>query len=376
MAEDWSHLGREDEFEENNNGPKKSETVNRRQFVTAIVAATAGSVGTGAALAVINGRQSASIVATPPPVPTTDFSPVIQAAESAQQELVAQLAAAQAENMRLQSELDATVRRLQIAEQSIGTTSDEATLLRAELASVNQRTGILAGLVTLYEQLDDVDLSDVVSGGIEQVSSRFGELIEEVPTLSEALAEGEALLDQFEEQVPVLAAGRDWLEDRLANLSGVHARVEQMLQLALDRIAPVLEMLDEWFTDILSWLPFGMGGKAQGVMTALTSLMQETPEMIQSVQVNVSLPLAGWFKPAEGERDPVIQAKLFQPMREKAIATGRRGLGMVESVQASYENELVAQVSARLSDRQIVQELITQYRTEHQLERGMSQGDM
>ena len=366
MAEDWTDIM----DEPGGDGSQPNEKVNRRQFVTAVVAATAGSIATGTVLGVYNRNQvNQAISSIPEPVATTDFSPVIDAAETAQQELMAQLTAAQAENLRLQTELDGTLRRLEIAEQAVGSTSDEATLLRTELASMQEQQGVLAGLLALYEQLDNVDLGEIVSGGLTRVSTLFGGLMDELPAWSGGLIDSEGALAQFEEQLPTLDAGREWLAERLAALSGIHLRVEQMLQTALDKFGPVLELLQEWFDDVLSWLPFGMGSKAQNVMIALTELMTETPETIQSVQARVSLPLDGWLKPVAGQNKPAIQTQLFEPVREKAIRSGEKGIGMVKDVQGAYQSDLVGRVATRMADRRIVQDLISRYRDEHQLAR-------
>jgi predicted nucleic acid-binding Zn-ribbon protein len=108
-----------------------------------------------------------AVVATPVGADTSD--------------LLARLASAQAENLRLQSELDAAHRRLTSLESANGDTTQANSALQTELASANNRVSLLAGLLALYEQLEDLDLAETVNSGLDAFGLAIDELVGELP---------------------------------------------------------------------------------------------------------------------------------------------------------------------------------------------------
>ena len=72
------------------------------------------------------------------------------------------MAALQAENVRLQADLELAQHRLATQETAVGETDTAVQTMSTELDAANQQIGILAGLVALYEQLDDADVSDIL----------------------------------------------------------------------------------------------------------------------------------------------------------------------------------------------------------------------
>jgi hypothetical protein len=71
-------------------------------------------------------------------------------------------------------------------------TSSQSTTeaLHLELQSANQRVTALAGLVALYEQLEEINVVDTVNSGLAVLSSRLAGLMAETPTLAEGIAAG------------------------------------------------------------------------------------------------------------------------------------------------------------------------------------------
>ncbi len=343
---------------------RETPSPDRRQFLTAALAATAGSVATGSALALIN-RPRQGAAPLPSSLPQPPAAPAAAApVQAASPDMLARLATAEAENTRLRAALDAAERRLSIAEGDGEAAGGEIELLRGELASANSRAGLLAGLVALFEQLETVDVEGTVSKGINRVAGYFADLALELPELTDSLMDGELALDWFEEELPALVSARSWLGEQLGRLALTWDLVNVVLRETLEKVDPVLDLIQAWFDKLLGWVPFEWGRRARGVMSALFGLMEETPRTIEGGQREVMVSLDKWFKPEAGQADPAIRTRLFTPLRERTIRSARRAVDQVGSVQKSFQQDLVAEMARAAADRQEIRRQITRYRQE------------
>lgn len=340
--------------------------VNRRRFLEYVAwgtAAAATGVGAGWLWPRVAGPESAipatavPVLANPAAVSTTPNN-----------DLYAQLVAAQAETMRLQAALDAAQRRVAAFEQAQGQPTAVEEQLTLELGQTTEKLTLLTGLLGLYEQLDRLELGDKVEAGIATMGEALTNLVADLPTVEEGVALGVARLDEFAAHVPLLESGRSWLANHTSKMAQYYALFEQMLQTAVERLDPVLDMLQSWFDDILKWLPFGMGRTAVQVMSTLTDLIRETPNTIHGTETNIAQPLDVWLKKETAESLTPIAQRLFTPLREQALQPAQNLATKTRATKQLYEDEMVVRLGAAVANRRIIQELIAQYRANHGLE--------
>lgn len=364
--------------------------ISRRSFLKGAALTAVAATATGAGAAILSQKDAvgppvieaitqptypplptSAAAATLAPQPTTAAVAVQSAAESAvvpsgqNEELLANLAQSQADNMRLQAELDALRRELD----SVLATAQEQQAAREalglELEQANNQIGILGGLVALYEQLDDVDLGELLSQGLGAVSSQFDELFQQVPLLSDGIQSGELALAEVEGQLPLLENGRQWLDSQVSKVEGFYSEVEAVLRDAVEAVGSFLEMLENWFEGLKRWLPFNIGAKAINVMAALTTLLGETPHTLSGLNTNVAQPLDFWL--AREEDTPALQRRLIKPLREQVLSRATDTLAKTESVKTAYQIQVVEPVQAALENRRLAREAINAYRQQHQV---------
>jgi hypothetical protein len=349
--------------------------VSRRNFlkVATVTAVAAAATGGGAALLkqaakpVVISSDTAlppatnSLPTIPPPAPAAAVNqPVAYNTE----ELFAQLAQSQAENMQLRSHLDSMQRELaalQMAEQDNRLARETMTM---ELDSTRNKLGVLGGLVALYEQLDTVDVGSAIENGLNTVGGKINELLGSTPDLVNGLERGQLALSQIESHIPLLDSGRQWLDVQVNKLQGFHAEVESWLQRAVDRAGDFLQLLSEWFAGVRRWLPFGMGEKAAGVMGALTTLLAETPATVSGLDTNIAQPLDVWLSRIDGE--PALQ-RLLRPVRDEVFVKARVTADQASEVGIVYEEQLAAPARAVLNHRQNLRQAIADYRSQNQI---------
>lgn len=360
--------------------------MNRRNFLKGAVLTAFAATATGAGAAVLSQKDrisspvieaittsppqisssTAPAVATLAPQPTTAVLAQSAAVPvAANDELLANLAQSQADNMRLQAELDALRRELESATVTSQEQQAAREALGLELDQANNRIGILGGLVALYEQLDDLDVGELLSLGLGSVSTQFNELFEQTPLLSDGIQSGELALAEVEGQLPLLENGRQWLDAQVNKVEGFYGEVEAVLRDAVEAVGSFLEMLEKWFEGLKRWLPFNIGAKAISVMAALTTLIGETPNTLSGLNTNVAQPLDFWL--AREEDAPALQRRLIKPLREQVLSRATQTLAKTESVKTTYQTEVVDPVQVALENRRVAREAIAAYRQQHQV---------
>lgn len=350
------------------------QAISRRNFMRnlAISALAATTAGTSAALLNKEWKKTAvspPIISEIPPAPTA--VPIVRSAQTVvtaqndASELLARLAESQAENMRLQAALQAAQRDLE----SLGVTNNSnrsATEdLSVQLAGATERIGVLAGLVTLYEQLDEIDVTETVQTGLATVSENINELIDQTPTLSEGIELGQQALAEVEEHLPLLEDGRIWIEAQGNKLESFYDSVELVLQGVLESVGSFLDLVENWFGGVRKWLPFGIDEKAALVVNALSELVAETPHTISGMDTYIAKPLDAWL--VREDDAPRLQRTLIKPIREQVLAEASETINRAHSVKASYEEQLALPMEVSVANRNALREQIANFRQQNQV---------
>jgi hypothetical protein len=334
------------------------QNVSRRSFLKAAAVTAAAATATGAGAALIQGGN-------PPEAPVilssiTRPENVVTTAGDVTAEMFSKLAAVQAENMRLQASLDAFQRRLK-AEQS-DNTSDA---LRVELDAATAQLGLLTGLIALYEQMEEVDFSEILDEGLSALSSNITSLVAELPTLAEGIAAGRQALDELEEHIPLLEDGRHWLTERVSTLQRSFGVIERLLEAAADTAAPFLQMLNEWFQDVLKWLPFGLGQRAGEIMQAISDFLGETPRTLTGLDSRIVQPMDVWLDGGNGEVP--LRRDVVKPLRLQVLDKASETSVQAQQVQIAFQTRLVEPARNVANSHRAIRELIDEYRKRHQI---------
>jgi hypothetical protein len=353
------------------------QTVSRRNFIRnlAIAAMAATTAGTTAAMlskewnkstvspAVI--REVPKIPPAPTSIPAVQSAQTVVTAQNDASELLARLAESQAENMRLQAALQAAQSDLESLAVTNNSNRSATEELSIQLADATERLGLLSGLVTLYEQLDEIDVTETVQNGLTTVSDSINELVDQTPALSEGIELGQQALAEVEEHLPLLEDGRVWMEAQANKLSAFYDSVEVILQGVLESVGSFLDLVENWFDGVRKWLPFGIDEKAALVVTALSDLVAETPHTINGLDTYIAKPLDAWL--VREEDAPRLHRTLIKPIREQVLAEANETINRAHTVKASYEEQLALPVEVTVSNRNALREQIASYRQQYQI---------
>lgn len=342
---------------------------NRRSFLSAALATVTAAAVTGGAAALLleDGNPPAISSDSPPTLESTATIPP----DADGSYLRARLTALEAENGNLKNDLSAARRQLatytasgdesaagQDWRQHYEQANAQATDLAGRLAAVQ-------GLLSLYEELESLDVAEAASQGVAALGGALGDLVADAPLVTEGLAAGRQALDEFEEQLPELEQGRYWLEGQMAIVGQALQAAETTLNNVVKVSGTLLQLLNRWFEDVLKWLPFGIGENALAIMSALGDLLDRVPETLDGLRVKVADPLDVWL---ERDGDEIrLQRRLIKPLRDEAIERADSTVARLGDVNDVYQVQLQEPVAA-LSERQhLIREQIAHYRQSHSL---------
>ena len=340
--------------------------VSRRNFIKAAALTAVAATATGAGAALYNEALSAPATLSPmtnTALPTVSTA-VIPPSSTAAADAFTRLAAAQAENVRLQAALEAAQRQLTGLQQNNQTVADSSQALSVELGQANEQIGILAGLIALYEQLDGVDVAAAVENGLANFGGEVETMLAEVPTLAESIQMGRQALENFEIQVPILDNGRLWLIDHLSKIEGYFQAVERLLSEAVERVGPFLQMLNDWFEGLRKWLPFGIGQTAATVMVSITDLIMETPNTLNGLDTNITQPLNVWLN-RDQNNETALHQTLIKPLRDDLMPKADGVVSKTQHMNETYKTALKEPVETAVASHRTIRSLITNYRQQH-----------
>lgn len=339
--------------------------VDRRGFLVAAAAATVAAAATGTTAALINDKKKDGL-----PNQASLENPSFKVSPTSNDMAVmrSQMAAVQAENERLQIRLAAAQGQLDLmsrTNQNDGEFDLEGWRVQLDeansrVASLTGEVSLLSGLVALYEQLDDVDLAALASEGVSTVSSILDGVMEEVPGVADGIQAGQDALEELEEQIPAIEEGHKWLRAQLDDLEDSFSAVEGALDNVVDIAGSFLQKLNQWFQDILRWLPFGIGNKANTTMGVIAAFLDSVPNTIDGLQTQVSDPLAFWV-----EKDGQVtrlQQRIITPVRHTALDKAALTVTQIQSLDEVYQSRLAEPVSEAIEKQESIREQIVAYR--------------
>lgn len=353
---------------------RDEQMTSRRNFMRnlAVAALAATTAGTSAALISKEWKSTTAappiiseLPAIPTAVPAVRSAQTIVTAQNDASELLARLAKSQAENMRLQAALDAAKRDFE----SLGVTNNgnrSATEdLSIQLAGATEQIGVLTGLVALYEQLEEVDVTETVQNGLAIVTNSINDLVDQTPALREGIELGQQALAEVEDHLPQLEDGRIWIEAQTNKLGAFYDTVEVVLQGVLNSVGSFLDLVQNWFDGVRKWLPFGIDEKAANVVNALSDLVAETPHTISGLDTYLAKPLDVWL--AREEDIPRLEQILIKPIREQVLAKASKTIDRAQGVKETYRDQLTLPVEATVANRDAVRQQIETYRQQYQI---------
>jgi hypothetical protein len=215
-------------------------------------------------------------------------------------------------------------------------------------------------LLGLYDRLERVGIDaviaagvSVVQGAIDTIKGSVGLLRQGITAAQTALANLQATLDSLR---PAFDSAGKVLADLGTKLNAAEGNVIAVLGTAL----PLADSISGFFQELLSKIPFGIGGDIRNAVSALVDLVRGLPAAVDSLTSQLLKTLADDFFPASGV--PPVKSGLIDLVTGQLLTPLSKTLDDLEALANHWENDLTAPVNAALAERQKLRDQIADYK--------------
>ena len=220
----------------------------------------------------------------------------------------------------------------------------------------------LKGLLTLYENLERIELDAIVSTAIAAV----GLLLNGVESGSLAIKAGldsvEELLLDFEGAFPTIRAGIEWTEGVISALADRLQALEDAIEEVLEKAEPITDAVGSFSDFVLDRLPFGIGDRIRAILDRMGDLITSIPEAIEGINTRLLERLRqDWFSEEKGKG---LKARLIDPIVTRLLDPSEAFLGRLAELVGGWEEKLVKPVENAISERDAIRGEITRYKAE------------
>jgi uncharacterized phage infection (PIP) family protein YhgE len=234
---------------------------------------------------------------------------------------------------------------------------------RASLSEVQGRLGDAQEVITLFDQLEGVDLDSVVDGGVSAVASAIGRTAQVAQGLREGLARAQNNVAQLDEGFAVLDNGLVRAESAVSTLSGLVQGLEDRLRAAGEPVAPLTDALGSFFTGVLRRIPF-VGQQIVETIERVQAVVGAIPESIENINSDLIEPVRARFFPREGDD---VTVRLLDPLMDLIFVPADRLLTNLSNLGETWQSALEAPTKEKLEQRALLREKIEALRTEKDL---------
>ncbi|MBN1121340.1 MAG: hypothetical protein JXJ17_09680 [Anaerolineae bacterium] len=306
----------------------------RRQFITRLVLGSAAALAVGGSAALIYDRkrrdEEPQVVILPNEEGGEPSAELLEQLGVLDYDLIAMTA----ERDQLISDLDQKQKELDAAQ--------------ADLNAAQATLSEYAGLIDLWQQLDDIGIDSLIAAGLASVSLTLSNVMSLISLLSAGLESGREVIDNFLASLPGPSDGIKWLKTQVTALAESIDWVVEQVQKAVDPVQPVARQIANFVVWVLDRLPFGIGAKAKDGLEAMQDLISDLPDLVEGVNDSVLDPLADWF----GDDEKVsLVGILINPVEKKVVEPSDEVVTGVSDFEDTYLDKLVTPIDNALEQR-------------------------
>lgn len=315
-----------------------ADQLSRRYFVTALLAGGILAAGAGGAAAIaLNDERVRGLLREEGWLPTaTSLPPTVTPGPSMTPTLPAE---ARSLISTLQTQLDSVIQQRDSLQQQV-------TQANGQISSLQSNHDLLKSLIDLYQQLDSTNLDQIII----QALGALGMPILAIETVREALNAGVILtvkvLQAVEDQIPLIAAGLDWLEQQIGSLITAIRALQTALKVS--NVGEVAKSVGDFVSQILDLLPFGVGDNVKAALQAMGNVISQLPELLNNVGTRLIQPVRAWIV---SDKQGGLYEMLLRPVREQLLLPSQQMVANAQNLNNVYNSQLAQPAQTALDQR-------------------------
>lgn len=253
--------------------------------------------------------------------------------------------------------------QLQDLQFQLGEVSKKRDEAQRQLAAAQLQIEIYKGLNGLYDTLDKIGIDSIVGSALGAYKASLDALQGGVKGLREGIVRAENALDSFENAFASIRDALTAAEKAWANVNALLKNAQELIAQATSPVLPLVDQATKFFDDLLGKIPFGAGEGARQAIKGVIGLIVAIPTALDSLDDGLFRTLReGWFSEDNARN---VEATLAKPLADNVLAPARKFLDQVEATLNSWEEQVARPVNNALSQREVVQKQIAEYKTTH-----------
>lgn len=237
--------------------------------------------------------------------------------------------------------------------------------LQRQLAAAQIQIELYKGLVGLFDTLDKIGIDAVIGAALGAYAGTLAALEALVDALKAGIVTAENALDSFESAFASIRAALTAAETAWANVGALLKNVQDLVAQATSPILPLIEQARKFFDDLLGKIPFGAGESARQTINGVVGLIAGIPPALDELDDGLFRVLReGWFSDDNARS---LEATLTKPIVSGVLQPLRRFLDQVDVTLNNWETQVAKPVNNALSQREIVQQQIADYRKQNNI---------
>ncbi|MDQ4075268.1 MAG: hypothetical protein M3220_03380 [Chloroflexota bacterium] len=235
--------------------------------------------------------------------------------------------------------------------------------LKERLDATKGQLNATNGLITLYEEMEAIELDRVLKSGLGLVAVALGRVAVSAAGLREGLKLAEQHVAELDQSFVGLDEGLARVEGIVTTLSKLMQGLEDRLRAAGEPVAPITDALGSFFKGMIERIP-AVGPRIIDTIEHVEAIVGAIPETIENVNEDLVRPMRERFFPREGED---ITVRLIDPLAELLFAPADRLLLALEELGNTWQSALQQPVEEKLEKRADLRKQIALYRGEKNL---------
>jgi hypothetical protein len=246
----------------------------------------------------------------------------------------------------LQNQLAALTAERDSLSQQLTALSGQVQDANGQINDLRAKNDAFRDLLDLYRQLEDLNIDQVITTALTAI----GVPVLAIATIRVALDAGVGLaariFQTIEDQMPLIAAGLDWLDKQVARLTAGIRAIQTAL--AVTSNARLAQAVQDFISQVLDMLPFGVGQNVKVVLQAMGEVLNRLPELIDNVSVMLIGPAQTWIVPG---KQGGLNDLLLRPVREQVLTPAQQMVANAEKLNTVYNEQLAQPVQSVIDQR-------------------------
>jgi hypothetical protein len=238
---------------------------------------------------------------------------------------------------------------------SLGTRAGQAVAeLESEAELIKMR-----GLLSLYENLEQVGVDALLSTGIVILSASVEAVEKGITVLESGVALVDTGVSAFERSFPAIRRGLAVVESLFTSLENRVTQLQDLMAEVQEVVSPLSDAVGSFFSSLVERIP-GVGPAIVDALDRISELVGSLPSTIGEVRDRLVEPLSeDWFTDDE---ESGLKGKLLNPLQEELLDPLESFLGDLANSIDDWQGQLIDPMERALTERGAIQRQIADYK--------------